>query len=221
MDIIENYQKVRATIPAGVTLVAVSKFKPADYIQKLFEETGHKEFGENRAQEMHQKASLLSPGINWHFIGHLQTNKVKLVIPGAVLIQGVDSMRLLEAINREALRNNVVAKVLLQFHIATEETKFGFSLDECRQMMESSVFGELKNIAVTGVMGMASFTDDQALVRKEFRTLRNIFELLQKDYFTASGEFNVVSMGMSGDYQIAIGEGSTLVRIGSLIFGSR
>jgi pyridoxal phosphate enzyme (YggS family) len=221
MELIENYVTVRKTIPDNVSLVAVSKYTPESTIRLLHELAGHTVFGENRAQELAQKAPNLPQEIQWHFIGHLQTNKVRFILPYVRLIQSVDSFRLLKVIDREARQIDKVIKVLLQFHIATEETKFGLSVDEAFQMLENKEFAMLDHIDISGVMGMASFTDNQALVRREFAGLRMCFEELKSSYFTSADSFKEISMGMSNDYQLAIEEGSTMVRIGSLIFGDR
>lgn len=221
MGIIENYLKVRASIPDHVKLIVVTKFKPVEAISLLYDTVSHRDFGENRAQEFNSKMRALPSDIHWHFIGHLQTNKVKMVIPGASLIQSVDSMRLLQEINKAAMGAAVTAKVLLQFYIAEEETKFGFSYDEACQLLDNLQSEPMPNIAIVGVMGMASFTEDHQQVSKEFKGLRQVFEKLKTGYFAQSQEFKEVSMGMSGDYRIAMDEGSTMVRIGSLILGER
>lgn len=221
MDLAGNYYRVKETIPPHVKLVAVSKFKPLEMIRELREKTGHQIFGENRAREFSAKASAFSEGVEWHFIGHLQTNKVKLVVPFASLVHSVDSPRLLAELDKEAAKAGNVVPVLLQFYIAREETKFGFDFREAGQMLESEQFRNFKHIRVSGVMGMASFVEDPVQVRREFSSLRNIFEKLKADYFAGDDAFREISMGMSGDYRIAIDEGSTMVRIGSLIFGER
>ena len=221
MELLKNYLAVKETIPANVTLVAVSKFKPVETILALHEVTGHCIFGENRARELSEKHAQLSADISWHFIGHLQTNKIKLILPFVDLIQSVDSYKLLKEINKEANRLGKIINVLLQFHIATEETKFGLSPEEAFQMIEDNEFIDLQNINIRGVMGMASYTDEQSLLRKEFKTLRQLFERFKLGYFNSNSSFAEVSMGMSGDYLIAIEEGSSMVRIGSRIFGER
>jgi len=221
MEFIKNYLAVRKTIPENVMLIAVSKFSPFETILTLYNETGHSLFGESRAQELALKQAQLPVGISWHFIGHLQTNKIKLLLAHTSLIQSVDSYRLLKEINRESAQLDKVTDVLLQFHVATEETKFGLSKDETVEMIMDKEFNTLQNIKLKGVMGMASFTDDHSLVRKEFKTLRRLFEELRRDYFASDASFSEVSMGMSSDYTLAIEEGSTMVRIGSLIFGER
>lgn len=220
MNIKENLEKLRQYIPKKVKLVAVSKYKPVETILEAFQ-AGQHIFGENKAQELSAKQALLPSGIEWHFIGHLQSNKVKYIAPFVTLIHSVDSLKLLKEINKQAVNNQRVIDCLLQFHIAEEETKFGFSLLEAEAMIGNPEFSNFKNIRICGVMGMATFTDDQSQVRKEFRHLHNIFQQLKKKYFIDIEYFKEISMGMSGDFQTAIEEGSTLVRIGTAIFGER
>jgi pyridoxal phosphate enzyme (YggS family) len=221
MKIVERFNLIRAEIPAHIKIVAVSKTKPVDLISEIFLHTGHTLFGENKAQELSGKHMLLPPEINWHFIGHLQTNKIKLIAPYVGMIQSVDSFRLLNEINKEAKKSNRIIPCLIQFHIAMEEAKFGFSFDEAQRMFEEHPVNEMSNIKIKGVMGMATFTQDYAQVRSEFRLLRSFFDQLKSTYFCSAAEFNEISMGMSDDYNIAIDEGSTMVRIGSGIFGDR
>ncbi len=216
----ENLERIKATIPEHVTLVAVSKTKPISDIQEAYD-AGHRTFGENYPQELRDKHEALPKDIQWHFIGHLQTNKIKYIIPFVTLIHSIDSANLLEAVNKEAKKHERVADCLLQFHIAQEETKFGLDLEEARQLLESDTFKNMENIRICGVMGMATFTDDQEEVRKEFKHLKAIFDTLKQDYFAGQPQFKEISMGMSEDYPIAIEEGATLVRIGSKIFGPR
>ncbi|MBR3698887.1 MAG: YggS family pyridoxal phosphate-dependent enzyme [Bacteroidales bacterium] len=216
----ENLERIKATIPEHVTLVAVSKTKPISDIQEAYD-AGHRTFGENYPQELRDKHEALPKDIQWHFIGHLQTNKIKYIIPFVTLIHSIDSANLLEAVNKEAKKHERVADCLLQFHIAQEETKFGLDLEEARQLLESDTFKNMENIRVCGVMGMATFTDDEEEVRKEFKHLKAIFDTLKQDYFAGQPQFKEISMGMSEDYPIAIEEGATLVRIGSKIFGPR
>ena len=216
----ENLNKIRATIPEGVTLVAVSKTKPVSDLQEAYD-AGQRVFGENYPQEMRDKHEVLPQDIQWHFIGHLQTNKIKYIIPFVTLIHSIDTANLLEAVNKEARKHDRVVDCLLQFHIAQEETKFGLDLNEARQLLESEVFKQMDNIRICGVMGMATFTDDEVEIRKEFKHLKEIFEILKKDYFDGQSQFKELSMGMSEDYPIAIEEGATLVRVGSKIFGPR
>ena len=217
---IEKYDEIRASLSAGVRLVAVSKFKPAEDISALYQH-GQRVFGENHAQEMKAKHEILPQDIEWHFIGHLQTNKVKYIAPYVSMIHSIDSFDLLKEVNKHAAKHNRVIPCLLQFHIASEETKFGFSQAECEEMLQSADFQELKNVKIHGVMGMATFTDDQEQVRREFHHLHQIFDELKTHFFSQNPDFKELSMGMTEDYPIAIQEGSTLIRIGSAIFGPR
>ena len=216
----ENLNIVRATVPSNVTLIAVSKTKPVSDLQEAYD-AGQRIFGENKALEMRDKYQELPKDIQWHFIGHLQTNKIKYIAPFVTLIHAIDSLSLLEAVNKEAAKNNRVIDCLLQFHIAQEETKFGLDIEEAKSLLESESFKDLKNINICGVMGMATFTDDAAQVRNEFKNLKNIFETLKENYFKDNDSFKEISMGMSDDYPIAIEEGATMVRVGSKIFGAR
>lgn len=220
MKIADNYLALIGRVPDDVKIVAVSKTKPVELIRAVYE-IGHRDFGENRVQELVAKQQALPLDINWHLIGHLQTNKVKYIVPFVSMIHSVDSLKLLTEINREAARNNRVIDCLLQFHIASEETKFGFTYDEAADMLKSPETKNLKNIRIAGVMGMATFTNDRQLIRNEFRNLRLIFTSLKSAFFSNDPSFREISMGMSGDYEIAIDEGSTIIRIGSLIFGER
>lgn len=220
MSIAENIDQIKALLPAHVKLVAVSKTKPSEDILEAYHH-GQKIFGENKVQEMVGKYESLPKDIEWHFIGHLQTNKIKYMAPFVSLIHGVDSFKLLKSIDSEARKAGRVISCLLQFHIAEEETKFGLSIEEALEMLNTEAYQSLNNIAVKGVMGMATFTDDEQQIRKEFATLRSYFEILKKDYFAQAPSFKEISMGMSGDYLIAVEEGSTMVRIGSNIFGER
>ena len=215
----ENIHKIQQTLPANVLLLAVSKTKPVSDIMQAYE-IGCRDFGENKVQEMVGKYEHLPKDIRWHLIGHLQTNKVKYIASFVSLIHSVDSLNLLETIDKEAKKHNRVIPCLLQFHIATEETKFGLSLEEAETIVASPEFKNLKNIEIRGVMGMASFTDNTEQVRKEFQHLKSIFDTLRTKYFPVDS-FKEISMGMSEDYQIAVEEGSTIVRIGSSIFGAR
>ena len=216
----ENLQRILAELPKEVTLVAVSKTKPNEAILEAYA-AGHRIFGENKVQEMAQKSEELPKDIQWHLIGHLQRNKVKYIAPFVALIHGVDSFKLLKEIDKEGKKNNRVIDVLLQFHIAQEETKFGFSFEEAQEMLEDREFVEMQHVNVRGVMGMATFTENTSQVADEFRALNNFFLTLQGHFFKFNPTFDTVSMGMSGDYAIAIEEGSTMVRIGSSIFGER
>jgi len=206
--------------PSNTTLIAVSKTKPNEAIQKMYDQ-GQRIFGENKVQELVRKYEVLPKDIDWHLIGHLQSNKVKYIAPFVQMIHSVDSLKLLKEINKQAEKNNRIIDILLQFHIAAEDTKFGLDLNEAKEILTSSIFLNMKNIKIVGVMGMATFTHDLIQVRKEFSTLNNIFHQLKNNYFLNDDEFKEISMGMSGDYSIAIEEGSTMVRIGSLLFGTR
>ena len=217
---IENYQEILRDIPENVRLIAVSKLHPASEVEAAYA-LGQRDFGENWAQEMREKHEILPKDIRWHFIGHLQTNKIKYIIPYVHMIHSIDSFKLLQEVDRQAAKHNRTVNCLLQFHVATEETKFGFSMDECEEMLQSPEFSALKNIELRGVMGMASFTDDEVQVRREFRTLHTFFEKLKTDHFADQSSFKELSMGMTGDYRIAIEEGSTMIRVGSAIFGAR
>ncbi|WP_312312778.1 YggS family pyridoxal phosphate-dependent enzyme [Empedobacter brevis] len=215
MSIQDNLKTIEPTIPAHVTLVAVSKTKPVEDLQEAYE-AGIRDFGENKIQEMCDKYEVLPKDIRWHMIGHVQTNKVKYMVPFVHLIHGVDSLKLLKEIDKQAQKNNRVIDVLLQQFIADEETKFGLDDKEIRQIMQEEI-QSLPHVRVVGLMGMATFTDDENQIRNEFKTLKSNFEYLKNNFENIS----ILSMGMSGDYQIAIEEGSTMVRIGSSIFGYR
>lgn len=219
-DIARNIITLREEIPANVRIVAVSKLKSADDILKAYN-AGQKIFGENRVQELVRKYNSLPRDIEWHFIGHLQSNKVRRIASFVNMIHSVDTFRLLKVIDQEAARADRVIDCLLQFYIATEETKYGFSLSEVLEMLESEDFQKLKNIRICGVMGMASFIDDDDQIRREFMYLSECFRRLKDEFFSGDDAFKELSMGMSGDYKIALEEGSTIVRLGSTIFGSR
>jgi pyridoxal phosphate enzyme (YggS family) len=219
-DLASNITFIREQLPSSVKLVAVSKTKSVRHIMEAYN-AGQRYFGENRVQELLTKKELLPPDIEWHLIGHLQSNKVKLIVPFISMIQSVDSFRLLKTINTEASKIGRVVDCLLQIHIATEESKFGFSLTELKEMAESDEFADLKYVKVCGVMGMATYTSDKEQVKKEFSFLADCFNDLKNRYFKESACFKELSMGMSGDYETAVKEGSTMVRIGSLIFGER
>lgn len=203
----------------NITLVAVSKTKPAEDIQALYD-LGQRDFGENYVQELVDKQAVLPADIRWHFIGHLQSNKVKYIAPFVHLIHGVDSIKLLKEINKQALKNNRVINCLLQVHIAQEETKFGFDEEELLGI-DLQELTKLSNISVIGLMGMASFTDDMNKVRAEFKTLKILFDKFSAKLSAVNQQLSTLSMGMSSDYKIAVEEGSTMVRIGSLLFGAR
>lgn len=215
----EAYQKIIDELKSHITLVAVSKTKPAQDILELYK-LGHRDFGENYVQEMITKAGQLPKDIRWHYIGHLQTNKVKLIAPFVQLIHGVDSLKLLEEINKQGEKNGRVIDCLLQVHIAMEETKFGMDESEINDLMSRYRNEQMNNVRVVGLMGMASFTDDMNRVRSEFRFLKALFDK-QTPLTTHYSPLTVLSMGMSSDYKIAIDESSNMVRIGSLLFGER
>lgn len=216
MDIKENLIDIKNSLPPEVCLVAVTKTKPVEDIMLAFD-TGHRIFGENKVQEMVGKWEVLPKDIEWHMIGHLQRNKVKYLAGFVSLIHGVDSLRLLKEINKQALKNGRVIDCLLQIHIAEEDSKFGLNENELQEIITSTAFKGLKNVRINGLMGMATFTDDNEQIRKEFRLLKTIFD----DIKILMPSISVLSMGMSSDYKIAIEEGSTMIRIGSSIFGTR
>lgn len=213
-----NYKDL-ATVLASkrVCLVAVSKTQPPARILELYQ-AGQRIFGENRVQEMLEKRNALPADVQWHLIGHLQTNKVKHIADFVQMIHSVDSLRLLEEINKQAEKAGRVIDCLLQFHIAREETKFGLDVSEARELLSAAGFHRMQHVRICGVMGMASFSDDETLVRNEFRSLRTIFEHLKADFFRDADHFREISMGMSADWEVAVEEGSTMVRIGSLLF---
>ena len=216
----DNLNKVRATVAQGVRLIAVSKTKPVEDLQEAYA-AGQRLFGENKALEMRDKHAVLPEDIEWHFIGHLQTNKIKYIVRYVSLIHSIDSLALLQAVDKEAAKCDRVVDCLLQFHIATEETKFGLDMAEAEALLQSPEYAAMKHVRIVGVMGMATNTDDRELIRSEFRTLRGYRDMLAERYFAGHEEFREISMGMSGDYDIAMEEGSTLVRVGSAIFGAR
>lgn len=216
----ENLEKIRKTVPEGVVLVAVSKTKPIEDIQEAYD-AGQRVFGENHALEMRDKHEVLPKDIDWHFIGHLQTNKIKYIVQYVRLIHSIDTFNLLQAVNKEAVKHDRVVDCLLQFHIAEEETKFGLDIDEANEILQSGEYKSMKNVRICGVMGMATNTDNMTQVRKEFHHLKEIFNTLKTKYFADCEWFKEISMGMSHDYPIAIEEGSTMIRVGSKIFGER
>jgi pyridoxal phosphate enzyme (YggS family) len=217
---LEHYCRIKETLPPTVKLVAVSKTKPVEDIVALYQ-AGQRSFGENKAQELKSKQEALPHDIEWHFIGHLQRNKIKYIAPFVALIHSIDSYSLLQEVDKQAIKNNRTIPCLLQFHIAEEDTKFGFSWEEVEKMLQDAQFKTLQNIEIHGVMGMATFTDNQEQVSKEFRQLYNIFSQLKSSYFSNNEHFKEISMGMTDDYPLAVAEKSTIVRIGSAIFGSR
>ena len=219
MSIKDNLLKIKSSLPEHVSLVAVSKTKPVSDLMEAYN-AGERVFGENKIQEMSEKWEQMPKDIQWHMIGHIQTNKVKFMAPYVSLIHGVDSLKLLEEINKQALKNNRIIDCLLQIHIAEEETKFGLNEDELENLLASETFIKLKNIKIVGLMGMATFTESQNQIKKEFEHLKSIFDT-KKSLSIVNCELSILSMGMSGDYQLAIECGSTMVRIGSSIFGGR
>jgi pyridoxal phosphate enzyme (YggS family) len=219
-DIASNIISLKQEIPSSVKIIAVSKTKSVDEIMEAYN-MGHRVFGENRVQELLSKKDRLPSDIEWHYIGHLQSNKAKYIVPFVSLIHSVDSFRLLKVINSEAEKSGRVVDCLLQFYIAIEQTKFGFSIDEVREMILSEEFKHIRNVRICGIMGMATFTDDIEQVRSEFRQLKIYFNELENDFFSDKPSFREISMGMSGDFRIALEEGSTILRIGSIIFGER
>jgi pyridoxal phosphate enzyme (YggS family) len=219
-DIAKNIKKLMLEIPESVKIVAVSKLKPVSDILRAYN-AGQRLFGENRVKELIAKKESLPGDIEWHLIGHLQTNKVRHIVPYVSMIQSVDSYKLLTAVNKAALEKKLIINCLLQFHIARETTKTGFNIEEVYGMLESEQFRYLENISIRGVMGIATFTDDMDQVRNEFRYLKKCYGTIKTEYFSGDDRFNEISMGMSGDYRIAVEEGATIVRIGSLIFGER
>lgn len=219
MSIQSNLNTIKKSLPEHVTLVAVSKTKPVSDLMQAYE-AGQRIFGENKIQEMTEKWEQMPKDIQWHMIGHVQSNKVKFMSPFVSLIHGVDSLKLLQEINKQALKNNRTIDCLLQIYIAEEESKFGLDESELNELLTSVEFKELKNIRILGLMGMATFTEDQNQIKKEFEHLKSIFDSI-KELKTENCELNIISMGMSGDYQLAIECGSTMVRIGSSIFGGR
>jgi pyridoxal phosphate enzyme (YggS family) len=222
MSIAQNLLKIKSTLPSTVTLVAVSKTKPIPDLMEAYD-AGQRIFGENKIQEMAEKWEAMPKDIEWHMIGHVQTNKVKFMAQFVSLIHGVDSLKLLEEINKQAKKNNRIIDCLLQIYIAEEETKFGLDEEELKEILASAAFQEMKNIRIVGLMGMATFTDNQEQIKKEFTHLKSIFDkyAIGTDAINRVSTMQTLSMGMSGDYQLAIECGSTMVRIGSSIFGGR
>lgn len=218
-EIKEKLEALKSELPANVKLVAVSKYKPVEMIIETYE-TGLRDFGENYVQELVEKYEQMPKDTNWHFIGHLQTNKVKYIAPFVSLIHSVDSFKLLKEINKQAAKNDRVIECLLQIFIAEEDTKTGMDISELKDILKSEELKNLKNIKIVGLMGMSTFTDNIAQVRNEFKKLKACFDQY-KDHITDNIELMEVSMGMSGDYNLAIEEGSTMVRVGSAIFGNR
>ncbi len=220
MDIVKNLENIQSNISDTVRLVAVSKTKPSSMIMDLHK-AGHLDFGENKVQDLVAKAEELPSSINWHMIGHLQTNKVKFIAPFVHLIHGVDSLKLLRVIDKEGLKLNRTINCLLQVHISDEDSKFGLQEDELYHLLDSDEFTSLQNVCIMGLMGMATYTEDIEQVRQEFRNLKRIFEETKTRFFVNKDSFKEISMGMSDDYEVAIEEESTMIRVGSLIFGPR
>ena len=220
MSVSQNLQTLKASLKPGVRLVAVSKTMPVSVLREAYD-AGQRHFGENKVQEITLKQPEMPQDVLWHFIGHLQTNKVKYIAPFVHLIESVDSLKLLKEIDKQGARNQCVINCLLQFYIAGEETKFGLDRAEAQSLMEVVQTEKMNHIAILGVRGMASFTDDQAQIRNEFKQLKGHFDWLKNEWFAKDERFCEISMGMSGDYQIAMEEGSTNVRIGSSVFGAR
>jgi hypothetical protein len=220
MSVTDNLNNILRSLPKGITLVAVSKFHPNEIILETYK-SGQRLFGESRVQELIEKEKALPKDIQWHFIGHLQTNKIRQVVPFVSLIHSVDSFRLLSEIDKEGKRIGRIIPCLLQLHIAKEESKYGFSFDECRNLLASGTYIDFKNVRLKGLMGMATLTEDTEQISREFRSLKQFFAEMKAACFPSDATFSVLSMGMSDDYLIALEEGSTMVRIGSRIFGNR
>ena len=219
-DVKGNLREVLGHLPEGVRLVAISKFHPNEYIEAAYE-GGQRVFGESHEQELARKVESLPKDIEWHFIGHLQTNKVKYIAPYIAMIEAVDSLKLLKEINKQAAKHDRVIKVLLELHIAAEETKYGLTLDVCRQLLEEGEWKEMKNVQICGLMMMASNIDDQHQIVSEFDTAARFFDEVKAKYFADCPAFCERSWGMSHDYQLAVQHGSTMVRVGTTIFGPR
>lgn len=219
-DVAKNLHEVLDQLPKGVRLVAISKFHPKEYLSAAYVE-GQRIFGESHEQELAKKVADLPKDIEWHFIGHLQTNKIKYIVPYVALIHGIDSYKLLAEVNKQAAKAGKTVNCLLQLHIAREETKFGFSFDECREMLAAGEWRELKHIRICGLMGMATNTDNDEQIRTEFCSLSSFFNEVKAKWFADAESFRELSMGMSHDYHEAIAAGSTLIRVGSKIFGER
>lgn len=219
-DVKGHLRQVLDSLPQGVRLVAISKYHPNEYIEAAYAE-GQRIFGESHEQELREKHATLPADIEWHFIGHLQTNKVKYIAPYVTMIEAVDSLKLLREIEKQAAKNNRVIDVLLELHIAEEETKYGLTVDECRQLVADGEWRQMEHVRICGVMMMASYVDDEEQIRAEFRTAKKLFDELKAQYFADVPYFKERSWGMSHDYPIAVEEGSTMVRIGTTIFGPR
>lgn len=220
MDIQQNLRNIRNSLPDDVALVAVSKTKPPELVRELLQ-AGQLDYGENKVQELLEKRQQLPETVRWHLIGHLQTNKVKYIAPFVYLIHSVDSLKLLRVINKEGDKNNRIIDCLFQMHIAMEDSKFGLDSSELRNILDSEEFRKMEYVNVRGLMGMATFTDDSDIVRREFKILKRIFDEVKSGYFLTKNDFSVLSMGMSDDFLIAIEEGSNMIRVGNAIFGPR
>lgn len=218
--IAESIRQIRSELPAGVRLVAVSKYHPNEAIEEAYR-AGQRIFGESKVQEMTAKHDSLPQDIEWHFIGHLQTNKVKYIVPYVALIHGIDSFKLLAEVDKQAAKVGRRVDCLLQLHIAREETKFGFSFDECRQMLAEGQWRQLQHVRLCGLMGMATNTDNTTQIKEEFESLSQFFREVKATWFADDDAFRELSIGMSHDYHEAVAAGSTLVRVGSKIFGER
>ena len=216
----DNLHKVLSSLPEGVRLVAISKYHPAEFITAAYEE-GQRVFGESHEQELRQKHEELPKDIEWHFIGHLQTNKVKYIVPYITMIEAVDSIKLLREIQKQAAKADRTVKVLLELHIAEEATKYGLTLDDCRQLLAEGEWREMKNVQICGLMMMASNTDDEQQIASEFQQAASFFDEVKAEFFAGDDNFCERSWGMSDDYQIAVRNHSTMVRIGTMIFGPR
>lgn len=219
-DVANNLHKVLGTLPDGVKLVAISKFHPNEYIEAAYQE-GQRLFGESQVQELSRKVDTLPNDIEWHFIGHLQTNKVKYIAPYISMIEAVDSLKLLKEIDKQAAKHNRIINVLLELHIAEEESKYGFSPDACRELLANGEWKELKNVHISGLMMMASNVDDREQIKREMTLAANLFDELKEKYFADDSAFKERSWGMSHDYDIAVECRSTMVRVGTTIFGPR
>ena len=220
MSIQSHIEQLKASLPSSVTLVAVSKFHPVEALQEAYA-AGQRIFGESRAQELVAKQRLLPQDIQWHFIGPLQSNKVKEIAPFIAMIHSIDSVKLLQEVDKQAAKWNRVIPVLLEIHVAQEESKHGFSPAECLELLETGCLSGLTHVHVCGIMGMATNTEDEQQIRREFDELHTLFVQLKQLYFATDDAFHVLSMGMSHDYPIAIAAGSTMIRVGTFIFGER
>lgn len=216
-NIAEQIKRISDTLPCGVTLIAVSKYHPADAVMQAYE-AGQRDFGESKAQDLVKKHDILPDDIKWHFIGHLQSNKIKYIAPFVHLIHSIDSYKLLQEVNRHGEKQNRRIACLLQIHIAQEETKFGFTPDECMEMLSNNEWQSLKNVEIHGIMCMASNTDDESQIADEFSKVQMLFNNIKEKFFAGNDSFNILSAGMSDDYPIAIKFGSNHIRVGSKIF---